>query len=179
LFAYFVVVLVIWMSFASDARELRRCALTMLETHIVISSLISHLVLILMFHLTFTLMLRLTLLHMLFLCSLMDLIIAHMIFVHEGTALSLDALVMAHVLVVVIVFHVDLIFLLEGHTPTLSRDTWMVHVFSVMVHVPLGQVVRCKGLLRLLLIAWLSAGLLRFISLTPTLSHRHFLILCR
>jgi hypothetical protein len=52
----------------------------------------------------------------------------------------------AHVLVVVIVFHVGLVFLLEGPTPTLSRDTWMVHVFPIVVHVPLGQVVRCKGL---------------------------------
>jgi hypothetical protein len=30
--------------------------------------------------------------------------------------------------------------------PTLSRDTWMIHAFSVMVHIPLGPVVRCKGL---------------------------------
>jgi hypothetical protein len=41
------------------------------ETHIVISLLISHLVLILMFRLAFTLVIRLTLLHMLFLSSLM------------------------------------------------------------------------------------------------------------
>jgi hypothetical protein len=39
-----------------------------------------------------------------------------------------------------------LIFLLEGPTTTLSRDTRMVHVFPVVVHVPLSQVVRCKGL---------------------------------
>jgi hypothetical protein len=81
-----------------------------------------------------------------FLSSLMDLSIAHMVLVHERTALSLDALVMAHVLIMVIIFRVGLIFLLEGHTPTLSRDTWMVHIFSVVVHIPLGQVVRCKGL---------------------------------
>jgi hypothetical protein len=31
-------------------------------------------------------------------------------------------------------------------TPTFSRDTWMVHIFPAVVHVPLGQVVRCKGL---------------------------------
>jgi hypothetical protein len=134
------------MSFASDARELRGGVLSMLETHILMSSLISRLVLILMFCLAFTLVLRLTLLHVLFLSSLMDLTIAHMVLVHERTALSLDALVTAHVLTVVIVSRVGLVFLLEGSTPTLSRDTWMVHVFPVVVHVPLGQVVRCKEL---------------------------------
>jgi hypothetical protein len=108
------------------------------ETHIVMSSLISCLVLILMF--------RLALLHVFFLSSLMDLTIAHMVLVHERTDLSLDALVMAHVLIVVIISRVGLVFLLEGPTPTLSRDTWMVHVFPIMVHVPLGRVVRCKGL---------------------------------
>jgi hypothetical protein len=40
LFAYFVAVLVTWMSFASDARELRVGTLSMLETHIMMSSLI-------------------------------------------------------------------------------------------------------------------------------------------
>jgi hypothetical protein len=35
-------------------------------------------------------------------------------------------------------------FPLEGPFPTLSRDTWVVHAFPVMVHVPLGQVVRYK-----------------------------------
>jgi hypothetical protein len=109
----------------------------------------------------------------------MELTIAHMVLVHERTALSLDALVMAHVHVVVIASRVGLIFLLEGPTPTLSRDTWMVHIFPVVVHVPLGQVLRCKGLWRLLLVAWLNVGLLKFISLTPALSHRHFLIICR
>jgi hypothetical protein len=118
----------------------------MLETHIVMNSLISRLVLIVMFHLAFTLVLHLALLHVLFLSSLMDLTIAHMVLVHERTALSLDALVTTHVLIVVIVSHVGLVFLLEGPTPILSQDTWMVHVFPVVVHVPLGQVVRCKGL---------------------------------
>jgi hypothetical protein len=134
------------MSFASDVRELRGDMLSMLETHIVMSLLISCLILILMFHLVFTLVLRLALLHVLFLSSLVDITITHMVLVHERTTLSLDALVTAHVLIVVIVFHVGLIFLLEGPTPTLSRDTWMVHIFPVVVHVPLGQVVRCKGL---------------------------------
>jgi hypothetical protein len=101
----------------------------MLEIHIMMCSLIFHLVLILMFHLTFTLVLRLALLHVLFLSSLMDLTNAQMVLVHERTALSLDALVMAHVLIVVIISHVGLVFLLEGPTHTLSQDTWMVHIF--------------------------------------------------
>jgi hypothetical protein len=126
------------MSFASIVRELRGDVLSMLETHIVTSSLISRIVLILMFRLTFTLVLLLTLLHVFSLSSLMDLTIVHMILVHERTALSLDALVTAHVLIVVIVSRVSLVFLLEGPTPTLSRDTWMVHVFSVVIHVLLG-----------------------------------------
>jgi hypothetical protein len=146
LFAYFVVVLVTWMSFAFGVRELRGGMLSMLETHIVMSSLISRLVLILMFRLAFTLMLHLTHLHVLFLSSLMYLTIAHMVLVYERTALSLDALVTAHVLVVVIVSRIGPIFLLEGPTPTLSRDTWMVYIFPIVVHVPLRQVVRCKGL---------------------------------
>jgi hypothetical protein len=113
-------VLVTWMGFASDARELRRCVLTMLETHILMSSLIFCLILILMFHLAFTLVLRLALLHVLFLSSLIDLTIAHMVLVHERTVLSLYALVVAHVLVVVIISRVGLVFLLEGPTTTLS-----------------------------------------------------------
>jgi hypothetical protein len=76
----------------------------MLETHIVMSSLIFCLVLILMFCLALTLVLCLTLFHVLCLSSLMDLTIAHMGLVHERTALSLDALVVAHILIVVIVF---------------------------------------------------------------------------
>jgi hypothetical protein len=118
----------------------------MLETHIVMSSLIFRLVLILMFRLAFTLVLLLALFHVFCLISPMDLTIAHMVLVHERTALSLDALVMAYVLIVVIVSRVGLVFLLEGPSPTLSRDTWMVHAFPVMVHIPLNQVVRCKGL---------------------------------
>jgi hypothetical protein len=101
----------------------------MLETHIVMSSLIFRLVLILMFRLAFTLVLHLTLLHVLLLSSLMDLTIAYMVLVHERITLSLDALVMAHILVVVIVSRIGLIFLLDGPTPTLSRDTWMAHIF--------------------------------------------------
>jgi hypothetical protein len=92
----------------------------MLETHIMMSSLIFLLVLILMFHLAFTLVLLLAPFHALCLSSLMDLTIAHMVLVHERTALRLDALVMAHVLIVVIVFRVGLVFSLEGPSPTSS-----------------------------------------------------------
>jgi hypothetical protein len=142
------------MSFASGGRELGGGVLSMLETHIVMSSLIFRLVLILMFHLASTLVLLLALSHVLCLAlllvlhlsSLMNPTITHMVLVHERTALSLDALVMAHVLIVVIVFHVGLAFPLEGPIPTLSQDTWTVHAFPVVVHVPLDQVVRFKGL---------------------------------
>jgi hypothetical protein len=116
----------------------------MLETHIVMSSLIFGLILILVFHLALTLILCFTLLLMLCLSSIMDLTIAHMILVHERTALSLDALVMAHVLIVVIVSRVCLIFLLEGLILTLNQDTWMIHIFPIVPHVPLGQMVKCK-----------------------------------
>ena len=126
----------------------------MLETHIVMSLLMFRLVLILMFRLTFTLvllfapfhMLCLPLLLVLCLSSLMDPTIAHMVLVHERTTLSLDVLAMAHVLIVVTVSRVGLVFPLEGPIPTLSRDIWTVHVFPIVVHVPLDQVVRCKGL---------------------------------
>jgi hypothetical protein len=79
----------------------------MLETHIVMSSLIFCLILILVLCLT----------------SFMDLTIAHMVLVHERTTLYLDALVTAHVLIVVIVSRVGPVFLLEGLTLTLSTDT--------------------------------------------------------
>jgi hypothetical protein len=95
----------------------------MLEIHIMMSSLIFRLVLILMFRLAFTLVPHLTVFHMLCLSSLMDLTIVHMLLVHERTALRLDTLVMGHVLVVVIISRVGLVFLLEGPSPTLSRDT--------------------------------------------------------
>jgi hypothetical protein len=146
-------VLVTYMNFASSKRELRG-VLSMLETHIVMSSLIFHLVLILMFRLAFTLVLLLALSHvlcrtlLLVLClsSLMDPTIAHMVLVHERTTMSLDALVMAHVLIVVTVSHVGLVFLLEGLTLTLSRDIWMAHVFPIVVHIPFAQMVSWKGL---------------------------------
>jgi hypothetical protein len=134
----------------------------MLETHIMMSSLMFRISLILVFRIAHTLVLRLalflvlllTLFHVfclalllvLHLSSLMDLTIAHMVLVHERTALSLDALGMTHFLIVVIVSRVGPVFPLEGPLPSLSRDTWMVHAFPVVVYVPLGQVVRCKGL---------------------------------
>jgi hypothetical protein len=134
------------MSFSSDGRELRGDVLSMLETHIVISLLIFCLALILMFHLAFTLLILLTLSHVLCLSSLMDPTITHMVLVHKRTALSVDAFVTAHILIVVIVSRVGLFFPLEGPSPTLSRDTWTIHAFPVVDHVPFGQVVRCKGL---------------------------------
>jgi hypothetical protein len=118
----------------------------MLETHIVMNSFMFCLSLILVFRLVHTLVLHLALFHVLCLSSLMDLTIAHMVLVHKRTVLSLDALVMAHVLIVVTVSRIGLVFPLDSHFPTLSQDTWTVHAFSVVVHVPLGQVVRCKGL---------------------------------
>jgi hypothetical protein len=126
------------MSFAFGTKGLRGGALIMTETHIVMSFLI--------FRLALSLALCLTLLLVLYLSSLMDPTIAHMVLVHERTALSLDAFVTAHILIMVIISRVDIFFLLDGPTPTLSRDTWMVHVFPIVVHVPLSQVVRCKEL---------------------------------
>jgi hypothetical protein len=117
----------------------------MLETDIVMSLLIFRLVLILIFRLALTLVLLLAPSHVLCLSSLIYLTIAHMVLVRERTALSLDALVTAHVLIVVTVYRVGLVFPLEGPFPTLSRDIWTDHVFSIVVHVPLGQVARCKG----------------------------------
>jgi hypothetical protein len=90
--------------------------------------------------------LHLVLFDMLCFISPMDLTIAHMVLVHKRTALSLDALVTSHILIGVIISCVGLVFLLEGTTPTLSRDTWMVHIFPAVVHVPVGQMVRWKGL---------------------------------
>jgi hypothetical protein len=117
--ACFVVVQTTWISFAFDVRELRRGALSMLKTHIMMSSLICHLILILVFRLARTLVLCLALLLVLCLSSLMDLTITHMVLVYERTALCLYALDMAHVLIVMIVSHVGLVFLLEALTLTL------------------------------------------------------------
>jgi hypothetical protein len=130
LFACFVTMLVTWMNFASVGRESIRGTLIMLETHIVISSLV--------FRLVFLLMLCLS--------PFMDLTNAHMVLIHERTTLCLDALVMTHVLTVVIVSHIGMVFLLEDLILTLSLDTWMVHVFSIGVHIPLVQMARYKRL---------------------------------
>jgi hypothetical protein len=112
------------MSFASDVTELRRDALSMIETHIMMSSLICRLVLILMFRLALTLVLHLTFLLVLCLVSPMDLIIAHMVLVHERIALSLDALVTVHILIVVIISHIGLVFLLEGLGWSMFFPSW-------------------------------------------------------
>jgi hypothetical protein len=80
----------------------------------------------------------LKLLLVLCLISFMDLTMAHMVLVHERIALCLGALVTAHVLIEVIIARVGTIFLLEGLILALSQDTWMVHIFPIMVHVPLG-----------------------------------------
>jgi hypothetical protein len=72
------------MSFTFGARELRRDALIVPETHIMMSFLI--------FCIPLSLALYQALLLVLCLNSLMYLTIAHMVLVHERTALSLDAL---------------------------------------------------------------------------------------
>jgi hypothetical protein len=70
------------------------------ETLIVMSFLI--------FCLALSLALCLSLLLMLCLIYLMNLTISHMVLIHERTALSLDALVMTHILIVVIIFHIGM-----------------------------------------------------------------------
>jgi hypothetical protein len=76
----------------------------------------------------------------------MDLTIAHMVLVHERTSLCLHALVMAHALIMMIISHVGMVFLLEDLALTLIPDTWIVHIFPIVVHVSLIQMVRCKRL---------------------------------
>jgi hypothetical protein len=83
---------------------------------------------------------------MLRLISFIDLIIAHVVLVHERIILCLDTLVMAYFIIVVIVPRIGTVFLLKGLTLALSQDTWMIHVFPIVVHVPLTQMVRCKRL---------------------------------
>jgi hypothetical protein len=102
----------------------------MLETHIVMSLLIFRLVLLLVLHLV----------------SFIDLTIVHMILVHKRITLCLDDLVTAHILIIVIVPGVAMVFPLEVPILTLSRVSLTVHIFLVMVHVPLAQMVRCKEL---------------------------------
>jgi hypothetical protein len=64
----------------------------------------------------------------------------------HGPNHRLDALVTAHVFRMVIIFCVGPVFLLDGLVLTLSRDTRTVHIFPVVAHIPLDQIVRCKGL---------------------------------
>jgi hypothetical protein len=76
----------------------------------------------------------------------LDLTITHMVLVYERLALCLDTLGTAQVLIMVIVPHVGTVFLLDGSTLALSQDTWTVHVFLIIVHILLAQMVRCKTL---------------------------------
>jgi hypothetical protein len=117
----------------------------MLETHIVMSSLISRLILILMFCLVLTLVLRHT--HLLVLSPFSHEPNHHSYgFGSQEITLCLDTFGMTLVLIVVIIPRLGMVFLLEGFTPTLSPDTWTVHIFPIMVPVPLVQRVRCKRL---------------------------------
>jgi hypothetical protein len=102
----------------------------MLGTHIAMGLLIIHLILILI------LVLRLI--------SLMDLTIVDMILVHERTTSCLDALVTAHVLIVVIVSRVGMVSLLESFSLTLSPDTWTIHIFPIVLLVQVVERLRCK-----------------------------------
>jgi hypothetical protein len=113
--------------FCFRRKRIEKKRLIILETHIVMSLLVFCLVLLLMLHLI----------------SFIDLTITHMILVHERTALCLDALVTAHVLIVVMVPRVGTVFLMEGLILALSPDTWMVHIIPIVVHIPLVQLVRC------------------------------------
>jgi hypothetical protein len=103
---------------------------TMLETHIMMS--------LLTFRLAFLLVLRLI--------FLIDLTIAHMVLVHERVVLCLDALMSTHAFIVAFVPRVGMVFPLEVSILTLSRVALTVHTFPVVVHIPLAQMVRCKGL---------------------------------
>jgi hypothetical protein len=84
--------------FCFRRKRIEKRALCMLETCIMMSSLI--------IRLAHTLVLCLALLLMLCLVSLMDLTIAHMVLVHERTTLCLDALDITHVLIMVIIYRV-------------------------------------------------------------------------
>jgi hypothetical protein len=76
----------------------------------------------------------------------MSLTIAQMVLVHERVVLCLDALVSTHTLIVVFDPHEGMVFPLEVSILTLSRVALMVHAFPIMIHVPLAQMVRRKGL---------------------------------
>jgi hypothetical protein len=102
----------------------------MLETHIMMSLLI--------FHLTFLLILCLI--------FLMDLTITYIVLVYERVVLCLVALVSTHALIMVFVPCIGMVSPLEVSILTLSRVALTVHAFSVVVHVSLAQMMRCKGL---------------------------------
>jgi hypothetical protein len=92
---------------------------------------------LLIFYLILLLVLRLI--------SFMDLTIAHMVLVHKIVPRRFGYSICSH--------RGDrpppprdTVFLLEGLTLALSQDTWMVHIFPIVVHVPLTQMVRYKRL---------------------------------
>jgi hypothetical protein len=158
------------MNFASDARELRRDILNMLETHIVMSSLI--------FHFVLTLVLRLAHLLMLCLISLMDITIAHIVLVHGRMTLCLDTLVMTHVLIVVIIFHVGLVFSAGGSYTHFESRHLDDPRFPYCGSCPTGTNGEVQRIMKTSSGRMVKCWIL-FISLTPALSHRLFLVLCR
>jgi hypothetical protein len=85
----------------------------MLETHITMSFFFN-------FHRVLILMSCLALLLVVCLSSLMDLTIAHMVLIHERTALCIDALDTTYVLIMASVSRIGLVFQQEGFTPVLS-----------------------------------------------------------
>jgi hypothetical protein len=72
----------------------------------------------------------------------MDLTITYMVLVHERVALCLDALVLTHVLIVVLVPRIGMILPLEVPILSLSRVALMVQAFPIMVHILLAQIVK-------------------------------------
>jgi hypothetical protein len=72
----------------------------------------------------------------------MDLTITYMVLVHERVDLCLDALVLTHVLIVVLVPRIGTILPLEVPILSLSRVALMVQAFPVMVHILLAQIVK-------------------------------------
>jgi hypothetical protein len=132
------------MIFASGERELRGGILSLLETHIVMSSLIFYLVLTLIFYLTFTLGLHLALLHVLFLSSLIDLTITHIVLVHERTTLSIDTLVPK-------IFNAEVENQHNIKIKVVRSDRgekyYGRHVVHVQVHVPFARFLQENGII--------------------------------
>jgi hypothetical protein len=100
-----------------------------LETHIMMSLLI--------FHLIFLLMLRLI--------FLIDLTIDHMTLVHERVALYLDALVSTHVHIMGFIPRVGMFSARDAYSH-FEKIALTVHTFPIMVLIPLAQLMRCIGL---------------------------------